>query len=99
MNINSNMVIPATKIRFELAKILPQIQDNRYFVLTYKGYPKIALVDIKYLEKLEKRRVFDALLKETSDMFADYLKTIGKDTNTISEKEANEIIWRLAGIA
>jgi hypothetical protein len=98
MDISSNRVIPATKVRFELTKILPQIQDSRYFVLTYKGYPKAALVDIKYLEKLERRRIFDALLKETSGMFSDYLKTIGKDINTISEKEANEIIWRLAGI-
>jgi hypothetical protein len=31
-------------------------------------------------------------------MFAEYLKSIGKDINTISEEEANEIIWKLAGI-
>ncbi len=95
----SDMMIPATKVRFELTKILPLIKGSRYFTLTYKGYPKVALVDLQYLEQLEDKKLFEKAFAETSEMFAEYLKKIGKDINKISEKEANEIIWRLAGSA
>lgn len=99
MPMRSNMVIPATKVRYELSKILPQIQGNQYYTLTYKGYPKVALVDLKYLEQLEDKRLLEKASKETSKMFSDYLKKIGKDINNITEEEANEIIWWLAGIS
>lgn len=98
MQIRSDMIIPATKVRFELSKILPLIRDNQYYVLTYKGYPKAAIVDIEYLEKLENKKLFEKALDASSDIFAKYLKKIGKDINTISEKEANEIIWKLADL-
>lgn len=98
MPMQSDMVIPATKVRFELTKILPLIKGSRYFTLTYKGYPKVALVDLQYLEKLERRNKFERAFEEGSQAFAQYLKKIGKDINTISEEEANEIIWKLAGL-
>jgi hypothetical protein len=98
MPMRSDMVIPATKVRSEFTKILPRIIGDNYFTLTYKGYPKYALVDLKYLERLENKKLFEKAFKETSSMFAEYLKSIGKDINTISEEEANEIIWKLAGI-
>lgn len=98
MPMRSDMVIPATKVRFELTKILPQIQGNQYYTLTYKGYPKVALVDLKYLEKLERWYKFERAFEVGTEAFAEYLKKIGKNINTISEKEANAIIWKLAGI-
>lgn len=99
MPMRSDMVIPATKVRSEFTKLIPLISGSQYYTLTYKGYPRLALVDIVYLEKLEDKKIFEKALGQTSKMFADYLKTIGKDINTISEKEANEIIWKLAGIS
>jgi hypothetical protein len=92
------MVIPATKVRSEFTKILPRIIGDNYFTLTYKGYPKYALVDLKYLEDLESRKLFEKATAETSSMFAKYLKSIGKNINTISEKEANAILNKLAGL-
>lgn len=99
MPMRSDMVIPATKVRSEFTRIIPFIRGDQYFTLTYKGYPRLALVDIEYLEQLEDRKIFERALARTTKMFADYLKKIGKDINTISEKEANEIIWKLAGIS
>jgi len=96
MPIRSDMIIPATKLRYQLTKMLPKIVGNQYYTLTYKGYPRVALVDMEYLEKLERNRLFDEATQEGSEMFAYYLKSIGKDINTISEEEANQIIWKLA---
>lgn len=97
MPMRSDMVIPATKVRSEFTKLIPLIRGSQYYTLTYKGYPRLALVDIDYLEKLEDKKIFEKALEQTSKMFANYLKTKGKDINIISEKEANEIIWKLAG--
>lgn len=98
MPMRSDMVIPATKVRYELTKILPRLVGSNYYTLTYKGYPKAALVDLNYLEKIERWYKFERAFFAGERAFTDYLKSIGKDINTISEKEANEIIWRLAGI-
>lgn len=99
MPMRSDMVIPATKVRSEFTRILPLIRDNQYYTLTYKGFPKVAIVDLKYLEKLERWYKFESVFQAGGEDFAQYLKSIGKDINTISEKEANEIIWKLAGIS
>jgi len=98
MPMRSDMVIPATKVRSEFTKILPRITGDKYFTLTYKGYPKYAIVDLNYLENLESKKLFKEATEETSSMFAKYLKSIGKDINTISEKEANAILNKLAGL-
>lgn len=98
MPMRSDMVMPATKVRSEFSKILPLIRSNHYYTLTYRGYPKIALVDLDYLEKLERWYEFEKAFQTGSKVFSEYLKKIGKDINTISEKEANEIIWKLAGL-
>lgn len=96
MPIQSHLIFPATKVRSEFTRLLPLVKGNQYLTLTYKGYPRAAVVDLQYLEKLEREELFNKAFQATSTMFAEYLKSIGKDIATISEDEANQIIWDLA---
>lgn len=98
MPIRSHLIFPATKVRAEFTRLLPLVKGNQYLTLTYKGYPRAAVVDMQYLEKLEREGLFNRAFEAGDEAFEHYLKSIGKDVNTIGEKEANKIIWKLAGI-
>lgn len=99
MPMRSDMVVPATRVRFELSKILPKIKGNRFYTLTYKGYPKVALVDLQYLEELERWYKFERAFQAGTEAFTKYLKKVGKNINTITEKEADAIIGKFAGLS
>ena len=50
MNIN---VVPITRARSNLSSLTQKVKGEKYVVLTKGGSPRAALVDIKYLTKLE----------------------------------------------
>lgn len=53
MNIQSANIIPVTTARGKLGDLTELVSNKQYIVLTKGGKPKAALVDIKYLEKLQ----------------------------------------------
>ena len=55
-NMNGNMtnIIPLTKARARLGDLTEVAKGENYIVLTKGGSPKAALVDIDYLNKLQK---------------------------------------------
>ncbi|MDO8639071.1 MAG: type II toxin-antitoxin system Phd/YefM family antitoxin [Candidatus Daviesbacteria bacterium] len=54
MNLPNPKIIPISEARAKLSDLADKACGNNYFLLTRGGKPEIALVDIKYLEKLEK---------------------------------------------
>lgn len=46
-------IIPMTKARSSLSDLAKRAKGENYIVITKGGEPKVALVDINYLEKLE----------------------------------------------
>ncbi|MEK7577954.1 MAG: type II toxin-antitoxin system prevent-host-death family antitoxin [Patescibacteria group bacterium] len=46
-------LIPITKARGILGDLADQVQGNDYIILTKGGNPKVALVDIAYLTRLQ----------------------------------------------
>lgn len=53
MNISPSNIIPITQARGKLGDLTEKISGENYVVLTKGGNPKAALVDIKYLTKLQ----------------------------------------------
>ena len=53
-------IIPITKVRSKLGYLAEKVAKDKYIILTKDGSPKAALVDISYLENLERqvRKVF-----------------------------------------
>lgn len=51
---NTANILPITEAREKIGKLADKVSGEDYIVLTKGGKPKAALVDIKYLDKLEK---------------------------------------------
>lgn len=54
MNISTDNIIPITKARSMLGDLAEKVEKDDFIVLTKGGAPKAALVDIEYLNKLQK---------------------------------------------
>ena len=46
-------IIPITRARGKLGKLAEKVAGENYIILTKGGSPKVALIDISYLTKLE----------------------------------------------
>lgn len=53
MNIIASSIIPITRARSKLGDLAEKVSGGTYIILTKDGSPKVALVDIDYLAKLE----------------------------------------------
>ena len=82
MNIN---VVPITRARSNLSSLTRKVKGEKYIVLTKGGTPRAALVDIKYLTKLE-----DEVKKIYGKTFID--PTILPLTREFTKKEIEK--WR-----
>lgn len=59
MALQNSKMVPVSEARSKLASLLEQAKGEKLVLLTKGGKPKVALVDIAYLEKLqEDLRVF-----------------------------------------
>lgn len=76
-------ILPITKARGKLGDLASLAVANNYFVLTRGGTPTVALVDIKYLLKLE-----NTIKQVTQKTFID--PKLDKYTREFSDKEVLE---------
>lgn len=53
MNQFPDNIIPITSARSKLGDLTEQVSGEKYIILTKGGVPKAALVDVKFLKKLE----------------------------------------------
>lgn len=51
---NTENILPITEAREKIGKLADKVSGEDYIVLTKSGKPKAALVDINYLDKLQK---------------------------------------------
>lgn len=54
MNYPNSRIIPVSEARARLSDLVDKASGDNYFLLTRGGKPEVALVDAKYLEKLER---------------------------------------------
>lgn len=52
-NLSTN-IIPITKARSKLGKLAENVSSEKIIILTKSGLPRAALVDLKYLTKLQR---------------------------------------------
>lgn len=53
MNLQNSKIVPVSEARSKLASLLDLAKGEKLVLLTKGGKPKVALVDIAYLEKLQ----------------------------------------------
>lgn len=53
MSLSNTKIIPISEARAKLSDLVNTASGNNYYLLTRGGKPEAALVDVKYLQKLE----------------------------------------------
>ena len=87
-----NQIIPLTQARSRLSELVEKTHNTRFWVLTKGGKPRVALVDVAYLDELMRRATFNDLAAQSQATFDDYLRRQGLDPDSISEAEAEAIL-------
>ena len=92
LQVSLDQIVPLTAARSRLSELVEKTYNNRFWVLTKSGKPRVALVDVEYLDKLMRQASFNELSTQSYTAFDDYLRRQGFDPDTISEDEAEEIL-------
>ena len=92
LNVALDRIIPLTEARARLSEIVEQTSGDRFWVLTRQGRPRVAVVDVEYLDQLVRRAWFNDLASRSQAAFDEYLRRRGLDPARITEQEAEAIL-------
>jgi prevent-host-death family protein len=92
LNIALDRIIPITEARARLREIIEQTRNDQFWVLTWRGRPRVALVDVEYLDQLTRRAQFDDLAARSQTAFDEYLRQRGLDPMTVTEEEIESLL-------
>ena len=92
LNVSLDRIIPITEARARLREIIEQTRNDQFWVLTWRGRPRVAVVDVEYLDQLTRRAQFDDLASRSQTAFDEYLRQRGLDPMTVTEKEVESLL-------
>ena len=85
-------IIPLTEARARLRELVEQTSGDQFWVLTRHGRPRVAVVDVEYLDRLIQRAWFNDLVSRSQTAFDEYLRRRGLDPATVTEEKIEEIL-------
>jgi prevent-host-death family protein len=85
-------VIPLTEARARLSEIVEQTSGDQFWILTRRGRPRVAVVDVEYLDRLMRRAWFNDLASRSQSAFDEYLQRRGLDPATVTEEEVEALL-------
>jgi len=85
-------VVPLTEARARMSEIVEQTTGDQFWVLTRHGSPRVAVVDVEYLDQLVRRAWFNDLASRSQTAFDEYLRRRGLDPAMVTEEEVEEIL-------
>jgi prevent-host-death family protein len=85
-------IIPVTEARARLREIIEQTSDDQFWVLTWRGRPRVAVVDVEYLDRLIRQAWFNDLASRSQTAFDEYLRQRGLDPTTVTEEEVEALL-------
>lgn len=87
-----NRVIPLTEARARMSEIVERTTGDQFWVLTRHGRPRVAVVDVEYLDQLMQRAWFNDLASRSQTAFDEYLWRRGLDSAMVTEEEVEAIL-------
>ncbi len=85
-------IVSVTEARSRLSELVEDAADDTFWVLTKGGKPRVALVDVAYLDELLRRARFNELAVQSQSAFDAYLRRQGVDPNAIDETEVDRLL-------
>lgn len=92
LKVSIDHIIPLTEARARLSELVEKTTGDQFWVLTKGGKPRVAVVDVNYLDQLVRRAWFNGLSARSQAAFDDYLRRRGLDRETVSEAEVEAIL-------
>jgi prevent-host-death family protein len=92
LKVSIDHIIPLTEARARLSELVEKTTGDQFWVLTKRGKPRVAVVDVDYLDQLVRRAWFSDLSSRSQAAFDDYLRRRGLDPETVSEAEVEAIL-------
>jgi prevent-host-death family protein len=92
LNVSLDRIIPITEARARLREIIEQTRNDQFWVLTWRGRPRVAVVDVEYLDQLTRRAQFDDLASRSQTAFDEYLRQRGLDPMTVTKEEVESLL-------
>ena len=92
VKVDLDRMVPLTEARSRLSEIVDKTAGDQFWVLTRRGRPTVAMVDIEYLNQLIRRAWFEHLTCRAQRAVANYLRERGTDPNSVTEGEIQEIL-------
>jgi prevent-host-death family protein len=92
VKVDLDRVVPLTEARSRLSEIVDKTAGDQSWVLTRRGGPTVAMVDVDYLDQLIRRAWFEDLASRSRLAFENDLKERGMDPDSVTEEEIEEIL-------
>jgi len=94
LQIALDRIIPVTEARSRLREIVEQTTDDQFWVLTWRGRPRVALVDVEYLDRLIRQAWFNDLASRSQTAFDEHLRRQGLDPAVVTEEEVEAFLQK-----
>lgn len=92
LNVALDRIVPLTEARARMSEIVEQTIGDQFWVLTRHGRPRVAVVDVEYLDQLVRRAWFNDLASHSQTAFDEHLRRRGLDPTTVAEEEVEQIL-------
>jgi len=92
IKVDLDRMVPLTEARSRLSEIVDKTAGDQFWVLTRRGRPTVAMVDIEYLDQLIRRAWFEDLASRSQEAFANYLRERGMEPGSVTEEEGQEVL-------
>lgn len=78
-------IVSVTEARSRLSELVDEAVSEEFWVLTKGGKPRVALIDVAYLDDLIRRAWFNDLTARSQAAFETYVRKQGYNPNEIDE--------------
>ncbi len=85
-------IVSITEARSRLSELVESTTDEDVWVLTKGGKPRVALVDVDYLNLLVRRAWFNDLTERSQLAFENYLQRQGENFEQLADDSIEEIL-------
>ncbi len=92
LKVDVERIVSVTDARSRLSELVDEARSDEFWVLTKGGKPRVALVDVAYLDDLIRRAWFNELTAQTQGAFDAYLRKQGIDPDEVSEDEIERVL-------
>lgn len=85
-------IVSVTEARSRLSELVDEANSEAFWVLTKGGKPRVALVDVAYLDDLIRRAWFNDLAARSEAALTAYAEEQGIDLNKLDDAAIEELL-------